>query len=149
MRRIPYIVVLAFFAINCDKPQAIDFKKSLQEVSYDGMKIPGPNFDKDPVEIIEELKRKYDSKQALIARPVWYTSKEDYDYWLKVEFLNPKITDDNFKEFARQVALEVIKHLSNDEDFKKIEISAVTKKGFIITFSSKQNVFFDLDSLRH
>jgi hypothetical protein len=149
MKRISYIFVLAFFTASCDRTPPIDIKKTLEEVSYDGVKIPEPKFDKDPLEIIEELKSKYDSKQAVIARPIWYTSKEDYDYWLKVEFLNPEISDKDFKEFGRQVALEVTEHLSNDEDFKKIEISAVSKKGFIITFSSKQNVFFDLDSLRN
>jgi hypothetical protein len=149
MTRIFYIFLFTFFTMSCERTQSIDIKETLREVSYDGVKIPEPKFDKDPLEIIKEFKSKYNSKQAVIARPAWYNSKEDYDYWLKVEFLNPEIPDKDFKKFGRQVALEVVEHLSNDEDFKKIEVSAVNKKGFIITFSNKQNIFFYLDSLNH
>lgn len=143
-----YLFFLVTFIIGCQRQHPKEeVKKRLQEVTYEGIKFPEPKFEVDPEQLVAGLKEKYGAERAIIGRPIIFTSKDDYDSWLKVEFLNADIEGKDFREFGKQVAEVVLEKLSNRDDFKKIEISSVTKKGFGITFTTKQNTFYDLDSL--
>lgn len=145
-----HMFLFLILATACQKKYSKeDILKNLKEVDYEGVKFPEPKFNVDPEQLVLRLKEKYSAERALIGRPIIFTSKDDYDSWLKVEFLNAELDGRDFKEFGKEVAETVLEKLANKQDFKRIEISSVTKKGFGITFTTKQNTFFHLDSLLH
>jgi hypothetical protein len=120
--------------------------KEIQEMEFNDVKFPAVKFDKDINEILVEYKRKYGAEGVTISRPFDYTSKDDYHYWLKVELRNLK-GDKPFDQLGEEVAIDTYRYLGNDVDFEKIEVATVNKKGFVITFSSRQNEFFYRDSV--
>ena len=132
---------------GCDRPTKKELQKNIQPVTFGAMTFPEPKFDKGLEELLLEYKKRYNAKEVVIGRPVWYTSDKDYKYWLKVEFLNPEISTKSFNEFGKEVALGLFGHLTNADKFEKIEVSTVQKEGFIVTFSSSKNAFFYRDSL--
>ena len=144
-----YLYFFTVLAISCQKPSPTEVIKPLQEVSYEGIKFPEPKYDGVPQQLIDRMKEKYEAEKVVIGRPIIFKSKDEYSYWLKIEFLNPTIGKMTFKDFGKSVALDLIEHIDNFDDFDKIEVSAVTKRGFIITYATKQNIFFKLDSLRY
>ncbi|MCZ8070299.1 MAG: hypothetical protein O9311_08085 [Cytophagales bacterium] len=144
-----YLFFLLVLATACHKKYSReDVIKNIREVDYEGVKLPEPRFDVDLEQLVQGLKEKYGAEGAVIGRPIMFTSKDDYDSWLKVEFLNAELDGRDFREFCKEVAESVLEKLSNKDDFKRIEISSITEKGFAITFTTKQNTFFDMDSLR-
>lgn len=147
--KIKYLLFLTALLVGCQEKSLTDVPHDFQEIEYEGIKFPEPKFNGDPERLLERIRIKYDAERAMIVRPTIFSSKEDYEYWLKVEFLNPEIGEKPFKEFSKEVALDIVKDITNIDDFKKIEISAVMKKGFIVTFTTKQNTFLYVDSLRN
>jgi hypothetical protein len=139
------LLFLTFSA--CDNSNK-DLPRNIQPVTFGSITFPAPAFDKGFSELLTAYKDKYEAKEVFIGRPVWYTSDEDYKYWLKVEFLNPELGSMTFSEFGKEVAIKLLGHLTNADKFEKIEVSVIQKKGFIVTFSSSRNAFFYRDSLR-
>jgi len=119
---------------------------SIQQINLDTVNFPKPKFDQHLEYLLKEYKEKYQAKSVRISRPVIY-SDEDSRYWLKVEFLNPDLDTTTFQKFGKDVALSALEHLTNDQDFDRIEIVVLQKNGFILTFSTRQNAFFYRDSL--
>jgi hypothetical protein len=140
-------ITVALIISGCAEPR----KDNVQFKSADiwGVsKFPEPKFDADINLILKEYTEHFEADRVLISRPFTYTSSGDSSYWLRVEFLNPTLDKKTFKEFGNEVAQNTLNHLTNDQDFEKIEIGVTQKKGFIITFSSSQNGFFYRDSLQ-
>lgn len=145
--KLVFLLGIFCFIIGCTGKAPSEGKVNIEEVVVDGIKFPSPIFSGNPDELLRKVKETYKAERALIGRPIRFQSSEENDYWLKIEFLNPEIGDKNFKTFAREVATVLLDNLDNAEDFEKIEVSIVTKKGFIITFTTQNNMFFYIDSL--
>lgn len=143
-----FAVVFMFFLSSCENSLRKDLQDSIHQIKAAAEKFPEPRFDKELKDILTEYKEKYQAKGVRIGRPFMYSSEGDSSYWLRVEFLNPALDDKTFSEFGKDVALNTLSQLVNDQDFEKIEVSVTSKKGFIITFSSTQNAFFYRDSLQ-
>ncbi|HEX5170485.1 MAG TPA: hypothetical protein VFW11_15015 [Cyclobacteriaceae bacterium] len=142
------IVVLAALAFSrCGNEFKQNFIHDFQQ-GPNGMKIPEPEFDKPTDEILNDLKVKYDPAAVRLGRPFSYSSAEDLKYWIKIAFLNPELGRKSVKDFEREIATEVVNHLTNPTDFDQIEVAVTKKKGFIVTFSTSENMFFSVDSLR-
>jgi hypothetical protein len=138
-----------FFALlfsGCGGGQRNDYDEKLKKAEKD-MGIHDPMWDRPIGELAEEFREEYSATDVRLGNRFYYRSKEDYSYWLSVSCLNPELKGKDFKKFSREVALKVVSHLKNRTDFEKIEVSVVEKKGFIISFTSNQNMFFHLDSL--
>ncbi len=133
---------------ECRKPSSNDISANIQEVVYDCVRFPAPIFTENLDELLKRLRHSHNSESVVIGRPVIFYSKDDYDFWLKVEFLNPEYRGGGFKEFGSQVAGDLVTQMTNAEEFKKIEVSVVEKRGFIFTYTSKQSTFFAIDSIR-
>ena len=143
MKRDLFVLVTVFVCLlsGCESNFKKDLQESIRQSGVAGEKFPEPRFDKDLEDVLNEYKEKYQAKGVRIGGPFIYSSEGDSSYWLRVEFLNPEVYDKN-------VALNTLSKLINDQDFEKIEVSVTHKKGFIITFSSTQNAFFYRDSLQ-
>lgn len=141
------LLVLGLFFFGCGDRLKNDYNKKLQTISEE-LKIPEPIWDRPIEELVEEFKTKHNASDVRIEKQFYYRSKDDYRYWLSVYYLNPELGDKDFKEFGNEVAQNTLNHLTNDQDFEKIEIGVTQKKGFIITFSTSQNGFFYRDSLQ-
>jgi hypothetical protein len=114
-----HLFFIALFAAGCQRPSQADVQKVLQEVTFEGVKFPEPKFDGDLGQLVEKLKGGYKAERVLIGRPIRFNSMEDYDYWLKVELLNPEIEERDFKVFGKEVALEVVGHITQLSLVKK------------------------------
>jgi hypothetical protein len=138
------VVWILMVAVACNNSSKSD---QILQTKVGNVTFPEPKFDKPISDLESEYKKKYAAKEVVIGRPFRYSSDQQYDYWLKVEFLNPELSNRTFRSFGKEVAINIFDHLSNTAKFDKIEISAVNKNGFILTFTKTQNTFFLRDSL--
>jgi hypothetical protein len=138
---------LLFFVFGCGDGLKKDLQQSLQQISSEQKNFPQPKFDAELEILLGEYKEKYQAEGVRIGRPYMYSSEGDSSYWLKVEFLNAELGDKTFGQFGKEVAQNTYGHLTNNQDFEKVEVSLVQKKGFILTFTSSQNGYYYRDSL--
>lgn len=142
--------ILLSMAVLLFSSCANDVKRNLEEKQQapsGGLDIPLPKWNKDIEELRGEYKEIYKSEDVRFMRPYFYVSESESSYWLKVAFLNPDLENKPLREFGKEVAMSTLEHLTNPNDFEKIEIAVTQKTGFIITFSKNENAFFYLDSL--
>jgi hypothetical protein len=140
-------VIIATLQSACRQATKETPAKEIQEMNFNDVKFPAVKLDKDMGEILMEYKRKYEAEGVVISRPFDYTTKDDYHYWVKVELHNLK-GDEPLEQLSKEVATDTYGHLNNDGDFEKIEVVVVSKKGFGITFSTRQSAFFYRDSIK-
>jgi hypothetical protein len=138
------ILIIAFTLLfGCSGSTKQDFPNRID----DGINLPLPQFDIELEHLRNEYKKRYKAKEVRLSRSYFYASEDDNSYWIKIAFLNPDLENKTVREFGKEVALATLRHLTNPEDFEKIEIAVTQKTGFIITFSKNENAFFYLDSL--
>lgn len=144
--RIGLSILIGVLTINCDGSSKK--KVQIQPVTFGNIIFPVPIFDKGLDRLIDESRERYKAEEVVVDRPVKYLSDKDYNYWLKIEFLNPELEGKTFQVFGMEVATEIYSHLNNRAKFSAVEVIARYKKGYIVTYSKKQSSFFFRDSLQ-
>ena len=137
-KTLPIIILTMLVFTQCGEKFKKDLIENFQK-GPNGKEIPEPKFDKPTSDFLNELKEKYEATSVRLGRPFTYSNDEDLKYWIKVAFLNPELGDKRTQDFEKEVATDIVKHLTNPEDFDQIEVAVTQKKGFIITFSQSQN----------
>ena len=134
-------LAVVFVALGC----GYESNPTIKTEIVDGLTIPYPKFEKEIEIILKELREDYKSETVTLQRPYEYIIGEKLNYWIQVSFLNPEFDVENNSE---EIARKIIHDLSNSSDFKDLELVFVKRKGFIITLSSSQSIFFNIKELR-
>ena len=141
------LLILMYLFLACADGKKKETKKFNQKPAFEIALTPQPKFDKTVEELVREYMMKYNTKNVKIGTVQRSSAIKEHIRWLKVEFINPEMNNRTIKAFGREVALNTLKHLVNKNDFEKIEIFVMNRKGFILTFTESRNVFFYVDSL--
>jgi len=105
-----------------------------------------PQYDIKPMRMIMELAVLTHASGVNFGSSAFYSSKDDYDKWLKLSLTNPVIKDDE-ELFMKKMAFYMIMHLKNRDKFEKIEVVITNRQGGVVNFSRSVNNFFYIDSL--